>query len=99
MRRLLLWRWMGTGPPLVPKSNVIPDNPRLSVLRPGGIQRATFRSPEPKTPPPRAIAFPYRTQEVAGSSPASSIAEAPTQCRAGVGEPSLRTGQLERWDR
>jgi hypothetical protein len=65
---------MGTGPSLVPKSNVIPGNPRLSVPWRGGIQRATVPlSRAKKLRLRRTIASPHRTQEAAGSSPASSI--------------------------
>ena len=125
---------MGTGPSLVPKSNVIPGNPRLSrtalcatrsrvasltegYVRPMNGHRAAsgaqiernprqstaigaspegdpampVRSPQQKRrPPPRTIASPHRTQEVADSSPASSTRTTPAG--AGVRPAGLRCG-------
>jgi hypothetical protein len=64
---------MGTGPLLVPKSNVICGNPRLSELRRNLTQPQRVRS-RAETPPPHAQSRSRIAQEAAGSSPASSIA-------------------------
>src|SRR3954452_1867067 len=73
---------MGTGWLLVPKSNVIPGNPRLSALRRGRTRPRGFRYLEPKRRLSRTIAIPHRTQEAAGSSPASSTLEVPRRSTA-----------------
>jgi hypothetical protein len=57
----------------VPKSTVTPANPRLSVLRRGRHRLAAFPFTEPNNRLLSVPGIPHRTQEVAGSSPASSI--------------------------
>jgi hypothetical protein len=76
---------MGTGPPLVPKSNVVPGNPRLSVPWRGVIEGAPVPlSRAENDASPRTIASPHRTQEAAGSSPASSIPAALASSASGA---------------
>src|SRR5688500_14967286 len=86
---------MGTGPLLVPKSNVIPGNPRLSVPWRGGIQRATVPLSRAKNGASHAQSHPRIAQETAGSSPASSIRGTP----AAAGVPQFRPpiGASEFW--
>ena len=64
---------MGTSPFLVPKWNLIPGTPRLSTLPCNAAKRVGIRSLRPKTLPLTPNRIPYRTQEVVGSSPTSSI--------------------------
>src|SRR5215217_5806636 len=72
---------MGTGPPLVPKSNVIHGNPRQSARRRSATHQRRFRSLEPKTPPvtqkPRSRIAPRRSPV--------RVRLAPSQRSAGIG--------------
>jgi hypothetical protein len=65
---------MGTGPVLVPKSNVIRGNQRVSALRRRRPSHVGSALQSGKQRLDAQWASPHRTQEAAGSSPASSIA-------------------------